>query len=241
MKKIDERKLRIFVIRHRNLINFLKICIIILLGIFIRANEKFIICIFYLLIFDSLVLIQREQKKCKYLVNIFLLLSILVERLIYLDKNCNIVNLILTMLYIVVILIVIRLDLIANRVKYNFTLWDDEIRRKIKTYKSLNAIKMIIIISILLLTEVNIIVIIFLGTLNLFQLCLSNSEVDRIKKIIIDLMIFLISSVSILFKADVKSIVENADMIAILGILATISFYWILDKKEWFEFKYGMY
>ena len=91
---------------------------------------------------------------------------------------------------------------------------------------------MIIIISILLLTEVNIIVIIFLGTLNLFQLCLSNSEVDRIKKIIIDLMIFLISSVSILFKADVKSIVENADMIAILGILATISFYWILDKKE---------
>lgn len=229
---IDVRKIKIWLIRNKNLINFLKICIIILLGIFIRANEKFIIYIFYLLIFDSLVLIQREQKKCKYLVNIFLLLSILVERLIYIDKNCNIVNLILTMLYIVVILIVIRLDLIANRVKYNFTLWDDEIRRKIKTYKSLNAIKMIIIISILLLTEVNIIVIIFLGTLNLFQLCLSNSEVDRIKKIIIDLMIFLISSVSILFKADVKSIVENADMIAILGILATISFYWILDKKE---------
>ena len=63
----DIRKIKIWLIRNKNLINFLKICIIILLGIFIRANEKFIICIFYLLIFDSLVLIQREQKNANCL------------------------------------------------------------------------------------------------------------------------------------------------------------------------------
>lgn len=238
---IDIRKIKIWLIRNKNLINFLKICSIILLGIFVRANEKFIICIFYLLIFDSLVLIKREQKKCKFLVNIFLLLSILVERLIYIDKNYNIVNLLSSMLYMTAILIVIRLDLIANRVKYNFTLWYDKIRRIIKTYKSLNALKMIIIISILLLIKVNIMVIIFIGILNLLQLFIGNSEVDRIRKKIMDLFIFYISALAIIFKADANIIIENADMIAILGILATISFYWILNKKEWFELKYGMY
>lgn len=231
MKKINERKLRIFLIRNKNLINFLKICIIILLGIFIGANEKFIIYIFYLLIFDSLVLIKREQKKCKIIANLFILLSILVERLIYIANNYNIANLILSMLFILVVLIAIRLDLIANRVKYNFTLWDDEIRRRIKTYKFLNAIKMIIVISILLLTEVNIMVIIFLGTLNLFQLFLSNSEVDRIKKKIIDLLIFYISALAILFKSDSNSIV-SPDMGVILGLLVVIIAFWIADNRK---------
>ena len=228
----DIRKIKIWLIRNKNLINFLKIVIIVLLSIVNNTNEKFVVYVFYLLIFDSLVLIKREQKKCKFLVNIFLLLSILVERLIYIDKNYNIVNLLSSMLYMTAILIVIRLDLIANRVKYNFTLWYDKIRRIIKTYKSLNALKMIIIISILLLIKVNIMVIIFIGILNLLQLFIGNSEVDRIRKKIMDLFIFYISALAIIFKADANIIIENADMIAILGILATISFYWILNKKE---------
>ena len=228
----DIRKIKIWLIRNKNLINFLKIVIIVLLSIVNNTNEKFVVYVFYLLIFDSLVLIKREQKKCKFLVNIFLLLSILVERLIYIDKNYNIVNLLSSMLYMTAILIVIRLDLIANRVKYNFTLWYDKIRRIIKTYKSLNALKMIIIISILLLIKVNIMVIIFIGILNLPQLFIGNSEVDRIRKKIMDLFIFYISALVIILKADANIIVENADMIAILGILATISFYWILNKKE---------
>ena len=228
----DIRKIKIWLIRNKNLINFLKIVIIVLLSIVNNTNEKFVVYVFYLLIFDSLVLIKREQKKCKFLVNIFLLLSILVERLIYIDKNYNIVNLLSSMLYMTAILIVIRLDLIANRVKYNFTLWYDKIRRIIKTYKSLNALKMIIIISILLLIKVNIMVIIFIGILNLLQLFIGNSEVDRIRKKIMDLFIFYISALVIILKADANIIVENADMIAILGILATISFYWILNKKE---------
>lgn len=228
----DIRKIKIWLIRNKNLINFLKIVIIVLLSIVNNTNEKFVVYVFYLLIFDSLVLIKREQKKCKFLVNIFLLLSILVERLIYIDKNYNIVNLLLSMLYMTAILIVIRLDLIANRVKYNFTLWYDKIRRIIKTYKSLNALKMIIIISILLLIKVNIMVIIFIGILNLLQLFIGNSEVDRIRKKIMDLFIFYISALAIIFKADANIIIENADMAAILGILATISFYWILNKKE---------
>lgn len=228
MKKMDERKLRIFLIRNKNLINFLKICIILLLGIFIRANEKFIIYIFYLLIFDSLVLIKREQKDCKYFINIFLLLSILVERLIYIDKNCNIVNLILTMLYIVVILIAIRLDLIANRVKYNFTLWDKDLISVVKKDKVLIFIKMIVITSMLLLVKVNILLIITIGVFNLFQLFLKNAEIDKIKKRMLDLLIFYISALAILFKSDSNSIV-SPDMGVILGLLVIICIFWIID------------
>lgn len=231
MKKMDERKLRIFLIRNKNLINFLKICIILLLGIFIRANEKFIIYIFYLLIFDSLVLIKREQKDCKYLINIFLLLSILVERLIYIDKNCNIVNLILTMLYIVVILIAIRLDLIANRVKYNFTLWDKDLISVVKKDKVLIFIKMIVITSMLLLVKVNILLIITIGVFNLFQLFLKNAEIDKIKKRMLDLLIFYISALAILFKSDSNSIVSQ-DMGVILGNLVVIIAFWIADNRK---------
>lgn len=224
---IDVRKIKIWLIRNKNLINFLKICIIILLGIFIRANEKFIICIFYLLIFDSLVLIQREQKKCKLLVNIFLLLCVLVERLIYIDKNYNIVNLLSSMLYMTVILIVIRLDLIANRVKYNF----EDLKNIIKKYKILNFVKVLIITSMLLLVKVRVLIVIIIGIFNLFQFFLGNSETDKIKKNISDLLIFYISALSILFKADSNSII-NSDMGVILGLLVIIIVFWIADNRK---------
>lgn len=224
---IDIRKIKIWLIRNKNLINFLKICIIILLGIFIRANEKFIICIFYLLIFDSLVLIQREQKKCKFLVNIFLLLCVLVERLIYIDKNYNIVNLLSSMLYMTAILIVIRLDLIANRVKYNF----EDLKNIIKKYKILNFVKVLIITSMLLLVKVKVLIVIIIGIFNLFQFFLGNSETDKIKKNISDLLIFYISALSILFKADSNSII-NSDMGVILGLLVIIIVFWIADNRK---------
>lgn len=232
MQIFDKRKLRIFLIRNNNLVTFLKLFIVLFLMFFMNLNKKFISCIFYALIWDAFMLNLKKRRFHKYIMNVFILLNILVERLIYIANNYNIANLILSMSYIVVILIIIKLDLIANRVKYNFTLWYDEIRRIIKTYKFLNAIKMIIIISILLLIKVNIMVIIFIGILNLLQLFIGNSEVDRIKKPIMDLFIFYISALAIIFKADANIIIENADMIAILGILATISFYWILNKKE---------
>lgn len=225
---IDVRKIKIWLIRNKNLINFLKIVIIVLLSIFNNTNEKFVIYIFYLLIFDSLVLIKREQKDCKYLINIFLLLSILVERLIYIDKNCNIVNLILTMLYIVVILIAIRLDLIANRVKYNFTLWDKDLISVVKKDKVLIFIKMIVITSMLLLVKVNILLVITIGIFYLFQLFLKNAEIDKIKKRMLDLLIFYISALAILFKSDSNSIV-SPDMGVILGLLVIICIFWIID------------
>lgn len=227
MKKIDERKLRIFVIRHRNLINFLKICIIILLGIFIRANEKFIICIFYLLIFDSLVLIKREQKKCKYIANIFILFSISIERLIYIYKSFNIVNLILAILYIGIIYIAIKVDLIANKVKYNF----EDLKNIIKKYKILTFIKILVITSMLLLVKVKILLVIIIGIFNLFQLFLKNTETDKIKRTMYDLLIFYISAVSILFKADSNSII-NSDMGVILGLLVLIIAFWIIENKK---------
>lgn len=221
---IDVRKIKIWLIRNKNLINFLKICIIILLSIFVRANEKFIICIFYLLIFDSLVLIQREQKNCKVLVNIFLLLCVLVERLIYIANNYNIANLLSSMLYMTAILIVIRLDLIANRVKYNF----EDLKNIIKKYKILNFVKVLIITSMLLLVKVNILLIITIGIFYLFQLFLKNAEIDKIKKRMLDLLIFYISALAILFKSDSNSIV-SPDMGVILGLLVIICIFWIID------------
>lgn len=227
----DIRKIKIWLIRNKNLINFLKICIIILLGIFSRVNEKFIIYIFYLLIFDSLVLIQREQKFCKKLVNIFLIVNILVERLIYIANNYNIANLILSTLYIVVILIATKLDLIANRVKYNFTLWDEELKNIIKKYKILTFIKVLVITSMLLLVKVNILIVVIIGLFNLFQLFLGNSETDKIKRNIADLLIFYISALSILFKSNSNSII-NSDMGIILGLLVVIIVFCIIENKK---------
>ena len=158
---MDIRKIKIWLMRNRNLVNFLKIFIIVLLSIFNNTNEKFVIYIFYLLIFDSLVLIQKNQRFCKYLLNIFLVFSILVERLIYIDKNCNIVNLILSILYIIAITLAIKADLFSNRVKYNFTLWDD-LKNVISKDRALIVVKILIITSMLLLVKVNILLV-FIG------------------------------------------------------------------------------
>lgn len=227
---IDVRKIKIWLIRNKNLINFLKICIIILLGIFIRANEKFIIYIFYLLIFDSLVLIHKDQRFCKYLLNIFLVFSILVERLIYIDKNCNIVNLILSILYIIAITLAIKADLFSNRVKYNFTLWDD-LKNVISKDRALIVVKILIITSMLLLVKVNILLVFIIGIFNLFQLFLRNSETDKIKRIILDILIFYISSLAILFKSNSNSIV-NSDMGVILGLLVVVITFWLMENKK---------
>lgn len=225
---IDIRKIKVWLMRNRNLINFLKIVIIVLLSIVNNTNEKFVVYVFYLLIFDSLVLIQREQKFCKKLVNIFLIVNILVERLIYIANNYNIANIILSTLYIVVILIATELDLIANRVKYNFTLWDEELKNIIKKYKILTFIKVLVITSMLLLVKVNILLIITIGIFYLFQLFLKNAEIDKIKKRMLDLLIFYISALAILFKSDSNSIV-SPDMGVILGLLVIICIFWIID------------
>lgn len=228
---IDIRKIKVWLMRNRNLINFLKIVIIVLLSIVNNTNEKFVVYVFYLLIFDSLVLIQREQKFCKKLVNIFLIVNILVERLIYIANNYNIANIILSTLYIVVILIATELDLIANRVKYNFTLWDKDLISVVKKDKVLIFIKMIVITSMLLLVKVNILLIITIGVFNLFQLFLKNAEIDKIKKRMLDLLIFYISALAILFKSDSNSIVSQ-DMGVILGNLVVIIAFWIADNRK---------
>jgi membrane protein len=231
MEMIDIRKIKVWLMRNRNLINFLKIVIIVLLSIVNNTNEKFVVYVFYLLIFDSLVLIQREQKFCKKLVNIFLIVNILVERLIYIANNYNIANIILSTLYIVVILIATELDLIANRVKYNFTLWDKDLISVVKKDKVLIFIKMIVITSMLLLVKVNILLIITIGVFNLFQLFLKNAEIDKIKKRMLDLLIFYISALAILFKSDSNSIVSQ-DMGVILGNLVVIIAFWIADNRK---------
>lgn len=232
MKIFDKRKLRIFLIRHNNLITLLKLFIILTLTFIMNLNRKFISCIFYPLIVDTFMLNKREQRFYKYLLNIMILTMLLSERLLHCSNNFAVIDVMRSILYVFVILIAIKLDLIANRVKYNFTLLDYDLKNIIKKDKVLIFIKMILITSMLLLVKVNIFISSMIGILSLLQLFIGNSEVDRIKKTIMDLIIFLISALSILFKSDLKGIVENLDMIAILGILAVISFYWIAENKK---------
>ena len=231
MKIFDKRKLRIFLIRHNNLITLLKLFVILTVIFIMNLNRKFISCIFYALIFDTFMLNKMEKRFHKYLLNIMILTMLLVERLLYCSRNFTVVNIIILILYVFVILIAIKLDLIANRVKYNFTLWDDELKRLINRYKLLILIKILLITSMLLMVGVNILLVFIIGIFNLFQLFLRNSETDKIKKTMLDLLIFYISALSILFKADSNSII-NSDMGVILGLLVVIIAFWIVDNRK---------
>lgn len=228
MKKIDERKLRIFLIRNNNLVTFFKLFIILVLIFTINLNKKFILYVFYLLIIDLFMLNQKQQRFHKYLVNITIFTMLLVDRLLYCSSNFTVIDVMTSILYVFVILMAIKVDLIANRVKYNFTLWDEELKNIIKKYKILTFIKVLVITSMLLLVKVNILIVVIIGLFNLFQLFLGNSETDKMKRNIADLLIFYISALAILFKSDSNSIV-SPDMGVILGLLVIICIFWIID------------
>lgn len=225
MERLNIRKLRIFLIRNNNLVTFFKLFMVLFL---MNLNKNFISYMFYLLIFDVFMLNQKERRLYKYLLNIMMLIMLFSERLLHCSNNFAVVDIIISILYIFVILLAIKVDLIANRVKYR----NYGFRRIIKKNEVLMVTKIITIISMLLLVRVNLIIILFVATLNLLQLFIGTSEVDKIKKTIIDLLIFLISALTILFKTDVNAMVENLDMLAILGILATIVFYWIRENMK---------
>lgn len=228
MERLNIRKLRIFLIRNNNLVTFFKLFMVLFLMFLMNLNKNFISYMFYLLIFDVFMLNQKERRLYKYLLNIMMLIMLFSERLLHCSNNFAVVDIIISILYIFVILLAIKVDLIANRV----TLWNYGFRRIIKKNEVLMVTKIITIISMLLLVRVNLIIILFVATLNLLQLFIGTSEVDKIKKTIIDLLIFLISALTILFKTDVNAMVENLDMLAILGILAIIVFYWIRENMK---------
>ena len=231
MKKIDERKLRIFLIRNNNLVTFFKLFIILVLIFTINLNKKFILYVFYLLIIDLFMLNQKQQRFHKYLVNITIFTMLLVDRLLYCSSNFTVIDVMTSILYVFVILMAIKVDLIANRVKYNFTLWDEELKNIIKKYKILTFIKVLVITSMLLLVKVNILIVVIIGLFNLFQLFIGNSETDKMKRNIADLLIFYISALSILFKSNYNSII-NSDMGVILGLLVIIIVFWIADNRK---------
>ena len=230
-EKIDERKLRIFLIRNNNLVTFFKLFIILVLIFTINLNKKFILYVFYLLIIDLFMLNQKQQRFHKYLVNITIFTMLLVDRLLYCSSNFTVIDVMISIIYIFVILMAIKVDLIANRVKYNFTLWDEELKNIIKKYKILTFIKVLVITSMLLLVKVNILIVVIIGLFNLFQLFLGNSETDKMKRNIADLLIFYISALSILFKSNYNSII-NSDMGVILGLLVVIVVFWIIENKK---------
>ena len=106
-----------------------------------------------------------------------------------------------------------------------------ELKNIIKKYKILTFIKVLVITSMLLLVKVNILIVVIIGLFNLFQLFLGNSETDKMKRNIADLLIFYISALSILFKSNYNSII-NSDMGVILGLLVVIVVFWIIENKK---------
>lgn len=232
MKKIDERKLRIFLIRNNNLVTFFKLCIVILLIFFMNLNKKFIPYVFYLLIIDLFMLNQKEQKFNKYIVNITIFTMLLVERLLYCSSNFAVIDVMTSILYVFVILIAIKGDLIANRVKYNFSIFGHEFKMNINKSKMLNIFKTIIILTIIISLRINIIIIMFVMFLLFKQICLKDDQLDQNNNTIIDLIVFLILSLSILFKSNSIKIVENTDLAMILLIGTIIATNWIINNKK---------
>lgn len=232
MKILDKRKLRIFLIRNNNLVTFFKLCIVILLIFFMNLNKKFIPYVFYLLIIDLFMLNQKEQKFNKYIVNITIFTMLLVERLLYCSSNFAVIDVMTSILYVFVILIAIKGDLIANRVKYNFSIFDHEFKMNINKSKMLNIFKTIIILTIIISLRINIIIIMFVMFLLFKQICLKDDQLDQNNNTIIDLIAFLILSLSILFKSNSIKIVENTDLAMILLIGTIIATNWIINNKK---------
>lgn len=238
MKIFDKRKLRIFLIRHNNLITLLKLFVILTVIFIMNLNRKFISCIFYALIFDTFMLNKMEKRFHKYLLNIMIFTMLLIERLLFIEKHYTNFNLMLMIIFLCLIILIIKLDFVANRMnKYNFNIFylnyiDHELKRNMSKRKIRDMFKTISILAIIISLRINIIIIAVTILLLFKQICLKEDQLDKSNNTIIDLVLFLIISLSILFKSNSIKIVESVDLAMILLIGTIIATSWILNNKK---------
>ena len=219
--------------KNRSKIRVLKLVFIFVLMLIININKIVTDIISFGLLFEIFFLNNKHLKFNKYILNITFITILLIERLLFLEKYCNNLNLMLTIIFLSLIILIIKLDFVSNRmIKYNFSIFDHEFKMNINKSKILNMFKTIIILIIIISLKINIIITTVVMLLLFKQICLKEDQLDQINNTIIDLIVFLILSLSILFKSNSIKIVENIDLAMILLIGTIIATNWIINNKK---------
>lgn len=219
--------------KNRSKIRVLKIVFIFVLMVIMNINKIVINIMYFGLLFEIVFLNNKHLKFNKYILNITFITMLLIERLLFLEKYFNNLNLMLTIIFLSLIILIIKIDFVANRMmKYNFSIFDHELKINISKSKMLNMFKTIIILTIIISLRINIIIITVVMLFLFKQICLKEDQLDKTNNTAIDLAVLLIISLSILFKSDSIKIVENTDLAMILLIGTIIAINWMIDNKK---------
>lgn len=231
--KFNKFKLKRTLFKNRSKIRVLKIVFMFVLMVIMNINKIVINIMYFGLLFEIVFLNNKHLKFNKYILNITFITMLLIERLLFLEKYFNNLNLMLTIIFLILIILIIKIDFVANRmIKYNFSIFDHELKINISKSKMLNMFKTIIILTIIISLRINIIIIIIVMLLLFKQICLKEDQLDKTNNTAIDLAVLLIISLSILFKSDSIKIVENTDLAMILLIGTIIAINWMIDNKK---------
>lgn len=233
MNEFNKFKLKRTLFKNRSKMRVLKIVLIFVLMVIMNINKIVTDIMYFGLLFEIVFLNNKHLKFNKYILNITFITMLLIERLLFLEKYFNNLNLMLTIIFLSLIILIIKIDFVANRmIKYNFSIFDYELKINIRKNKMLNMFKTIIILTIIISLRINIIIITVVMLLLFKQICLKEDQLDKNNNTIIDLIVFLILSLSILFKSNSIKIVENADLAMILLIGTIIAINWIINNKK---------
>jgi membrane protein len=231
--KFNKFKLKRTLFKNRSKIRVLKIVFIFVLMVIMNINKIVINIMYFGLLFEIVFLNNKHLKFNKYILNITFITMLLIERLLFLEKYFNNLNLMLTIIFLSLIILIIKIDFVANRMmKYNFSIFDHELKINISKSKMLNMFKTIIILTIIISLRINIIIITVVMLFLFKQICLKEDQLDKTNNTAIDLAVLLIISLSILFKSDSIKIVENTDLAMILLIGTIIAINWMIDNKK---------
>lgn len=219
--------------KNRSKIRVLKIVFIFVLMVIMNINKMVTDIMYFGLLFEIVFMNNKHLKFNKYILNITFITMLLIERLLFLEKYFNNLNLMLTIIFLSLIILIIKIDFVANRMmKYNFSIFDHELKINISKSKMLNMFKTIIILTIIISLRINIIIITVVMLFLFKQICLKEDQLDKTNNTAIDLAVLLIISLSILFKSDSIKIVENTDLAMILLIGTIIAINWMIDNKK---------
>lgn len=219
--------------KNRSKIRVLKIIFIFALMLIMNINKIVTDIMYFGLLFEISFLNNKHLKFNKYILNITFITMLLIERLLLLEKSYTHLNLMLTIIFLCLIILIIKIDFVANRmIKYNFSIFDHELKINMSKIKIRDMFKTIIILTIIISLRINIIIIIIVMLLLFKQICLKEDQLDKTNNTAIDLAVLLIISLSILFKSDSIKIVENTDLAMILLIGTIIAINWMIDNKK---------
>ena len=231
--KFNKFKLKRTLLKNRSKIRVLKIVLIFVLMVIMNINKIVTDIIYFGLLFEISFLNNKHLKFNKYILNITFITMLLIERLLFLEKSYNHLNLLLMIIFLCLIILIIKIDFVANRmIKYNFSIFDHELKINMSKIKIRDMFKTISILVVMFSLRINTIIIAVIMLLLFKQICLKEDQLDKNNNTVIDLILVLIISLSILFKSNSIKIVENVDLAMILLVVTIIAINWILNNKK---------